>query len=379
MRRDVSEWERPGEHTLDLPVTDIERFAPSTWSFMEFKTRRDLELVDRIYSDHRLLGEFVSKHEGRFQLEFMMNTHDRLFRRRAWLEGKLLLAPDDDTRDPRVRARLRVAGYVPLYEGKSFWIHNPYFSGAQSRDSVSKFVELTDIERELTQESWQEPRLVFRDIAASTNQRTLVPSLMPPAVHANTAPSLEGGFNKAQLLAILGSLTLDYIIRMKISTHLNWHYMETLPVAVWDETAEMGATADELVSRLNTIGAEFGEASDKGLIAGADRLAARLLLDSLVASLYGLHPDELRDIATQFPIYDKEAPPDLRYPELALAVYQAMYSDGTDAATFQATKLVERRAAAGCGFGLDELWQPERGWAEANREARVILENAGVS
>lgn len=378
MRRDVVEWERPWGHATRLFVKDIQRFAPTTWSFMELRGDRDLEVVRRIYAEHELLGDFIDRNAGRFQLEFMMNTHDRIFRRRSWLERNGLLAEQDDMRHPCVRARLRIAGYVPLYEGKSFWLHDPYFAGVKSRDSVSKFVALEDIERELTGDSWQDARLVYRALASSTNQRTLVAALMPPAVHGNASPSLEGAFEKEALLAILNSLALDFIIRMKVSVNVNWHYVETLPIARWESKPDSLDIAKRLARRLNAIGEEFDPPVLEPIFTPKDRLAARLLLDSLVADLYGLHIDDVEHIAAHFPIYDKNAPAELGYQRLAVEVYRTMCADGPDAAEQFATALVEVRREAGCGFGLDQLWQPAEGWEQANREAREILKEAGL-
>jgi hypothetical protein len=378
MRHDVREWERPVDHAVVLTVTSIKRFAPNTWSFMEFKSSRDVDIVERLYADHEVLGDFIDRSHGRFQLEFMMNTHDRIFRRRAWLEREGVLHANQDTRDPRVRARARLQGFVPLYEGKSFWLHDPYFKGAKSQDSVSKFVSVEDIEKELKDHSWAKPRLVFRDIAASTNQRTLVAAVMPPAVHGNTGPTLEGEFDVHLLAAQLGSLTLDYIVRMKVSAHLNWHYMETLPIADWATREESASVADGLVESLNAVGSDFANTAGSALVAPGDRLAARLVLDALVADLYSLQPDDHEHIAAQFPIYDKDAPDHLRYPRLAVGVFRAMASDGIDAAKRRAAQLIEERRRVGCGFGLDELWEPDGGWEQANSEALAILEEAGL-
>jgi len=105
-----------------------------------------------------------------------------------------------------------------------------------------------------------------------------------------------------------------------------------------------------------------------------NRLAARLLLDALVADLYGLHPDDLKHIATRFPIYDRDAPREHRYPSLAVNVFQAMHSDGLAAAENRAAELAAARSSASVGFGLDELWQPNGGWERANQEAQEIIE-----
>lgn len=379
MRQDVREWEHPLDNAVQLSEVAIRRFAPSTWSFMEFKNSRDFEVIGHIYGDHELLGDYVERQGARFNLEFMMNTHDRLFRRRSWLEAQGLLSPRDDSRDPRVRARLRIAGFVPLYEGKSFGLHNPYFKGPNSSDSVNKFVGLAEIERELTSRSWEGVRLVFRDIARSTDQRTMITALIPPAVHGNTGPSIEGDIKPELLAARLGSMVLDYVIRMKISAHLNWHYMETLPIA---DCGSDGAVAEEmiqLVRALNAIGSDFGHAADQDpLVEPQSRMAARLVLDALVADRHGLDPDELRHIAATFQNYDRGAPQPLRYPSLVIEVYEAMVLSGVSGAKDLAAELVAHRETTGCGFGLDELWQPQDGWDHANHEARGILGEAGL-
>jgi hypothetical protein len=379
MRHDVREWERPEEHAVRLSVGDIERFAPTTWSFMELKGDRDLELVDRIYADHTLLGEWVDESDASYSQEFNMTSDDKFFVGRSKLEKLGFVGPDDDMRDPRVRARLRVGGYAVLYEGKSFYVHNPYHRGRASRESVSKCVALADIKSELEGHTWTRPRLVFRDIARSNDQRTLISTLMPPAVHGNKAPSINGLADARSLAALLGSLSIDYLVRMKVSSTINWFYAETLPIPDWSGKA-FDAEASDLVRDLNAIGEEYGPArASDPLLDGGDRMAARLLLDALVGDLYGLDAADLEHIATRFPIYDKDAPPELRYPRLAVEVHVAMVAGGVDNARERAAALIDERRRVGCGFGLDELWQPDGGWEQANREARVILEEAGLA
>ena len=76
---------------------------------------------------------------------------------------------------------------------------------------------------------------------------------------------------------------------------------------------------------------------------------------------------------------DTAAPPELRYTQLAVHVHEAMVSGGIDAAHDRATTLTDERRRAGCGFGLDELWQPGGGWEQANREARAMLDEGGLA
>jgi len=113
--------------------------------------------------------------------------------------------------------------------------------------------------------------------------------------------------------------------------------------------------------------------ADEPFLEGADRMAARLALDALVADAYGLALDDFAHITTRFPIYDKNAG-DFAYSNLALQVYSAYCEHGLERSYARADELTRARAAAGCGFGLDEVYVPEGGWALANAEAHQILE-----
>lgn len=372
MRHDTGEWERPEAHAITVAVSDVQRFSPSTWSFLELRDDEDLALAEKLYGEHELLGAYCERAGASYAQEFNMTSASKHFTARAKLPDGLI-APDEDTRDPRVRARLRAAGFVPLYEGKSFYLHNPYALGKGQQDSTGKFVRAVTASAELGGH-WEAPRLVFRDIARSTDQRTLLPSWMPPVVHGNKAPSLNE-LNDPSLAALFGSLALDYLLRMKVSASLNWFYVETLPIPGWGGTP-FADHAGDLVLRLNAIGADFPEPAENPLIAPEDRLAARLVLDALVADLYGLARDDLAHIATRFPIYDKHAG-EHRYTELVVPVYEAFLADGYEGAQAKAAALAAGRKAAGVGFGLDELWVPPGGWAQANEEARQILAAAG--
>ncbi|MEJ7570318.1 MAG: hypothetical protein WKF41_18905, partial [Gaiellaceae bacterium] len=379
MRHDVSEWERPGEHAVALAVDDIERFAPDTWSFMEFKDEYDLDLVERIYGEHPLLGDVVARLGGHYAAEFHMTNAAKHFVSRSKLEKEGLLEAADDTRDPRVRGRLRAAGFLPLSEGKSFWLHDPYFVGRGQSDSVSKFVSVATAEAELEGDAWRRPRLCMRNVASSTNQRTYIVGVMPPTVHGNSAPTLDGLSWESVLLlnGILASLVVDYVVRMKVSANLNWFYLATIPIPDWSGSV-FADEAPGLVSSLNAVGADFPEMAEEPLIEPGDRLSARLMLDALVADLFGLAPADVRHIAARFPIYDAEVSAEYRYPRLIEKVFRALNQGGFNAAKEEARSLSEVRQTADVGFGFDALWVPEGGWMLANHEARAMFPRVGA-
>ncbi len=373
MRNEVSEWERPLEHSMPLSSRDIRRFAPDTLSFLEFRSPTDVAITEHLYADHAVLGEVMETHGGRYSTEFHMTNDARCFVSSKVLRHRGELADNEDTRDPRVRLRLRQSGYVPLYEGKSFFVHDPYYCGRQYPESITRFVSVDDADARVGREAWRRSRLVFRDVARSVQQRTLTVALMPPAVHGNKAPTLDGLVDPAPLAAVLGSLTLDYIVRMKVSATLNWFYLKTLPVPSAAFQDPFRSRATELVLRLNAVGADFPEVRADAIRIPANRLAARLLLDAFVAQTFSLSPAQFRHITTAFPAYDSNIHEEFRYPRLAAAVYEALVSEGADSAYATSHRLATRRHGLGLSMGFDDLWLPAGGWDAANSEAAPVL------
>jgi hypothetical protein len=258
---------------------------------------------------------------------------------------------------------------VCLYEGKGFWLNNPYYG------PLTSLIPTDVLDERVGRDTWSTARVCTRNVASSTNQRTLVTGLLPPAGHGNSSPTLDGlSLDSAiELKAVMSSLVLDYILRMKVSTNLNWFYLETLPIARADGRSSFARRAPDLVWRLNAIGADFDEPAKDPIVDPAERLAARLLLDALVAEVYELTPKDMAHIATRFPIYDKGVPEEHRYPNLAVQVFRVMHAEGAEQAEREAYRLAEIRRAQGFGFGLDEIYVPEGGWEKANRDARRIL------
>ena len=374
-REDLYQWERPGGGALELAVSDIKRFSPNTWSFMEFRSRDDLRVTEAIYADHPLLGDVVERDGARYASEFHMANGARHFVSRRKLEQSGILAPGIDSRDPRLRAQAWRAGFLPLYEGRSFWMHDPYFSRRGTIESVSKFVALETVLNTLVTRSWADARLVFRDVThSSTNRRTLISAVMPRGVHGNKAPSIDGLGDPFGMVALFGSLVMDYIVRMKVYVTINWFYAETLPVPNWTESI-FGAEAGAIARRLNAVGEDFGARADAPLVDSFDRYSARLLIDVLTADLFRLHPDDVAHIASAFPKYDRQRDLSLRYTSAVVQAYAAWYSDGPEAGRAAIRRLAMARRDAGVGFSLDLFWQPEDGWARANAEAREIDED----
>lgn len=364
MRHDIGEWESPEPPALDLHLSDIQRFSPTTLTFLELKDDRDLEVTERIYGDHRLLGDVVEGMGGQYNGEFHMTNDSGYFTNATQLVRNGLLSESEDLRDPRARARLQVEGLVALYEGKCVWINSPYF------EAPTRAVATEDVAAK-SGDAWTKPRVAARNIGSSTNQRSLIVALIPPTGHGNSLPSIDGLSlrDAAWLCGMLSSLAVDYTLRMRVSANINWFHLETIPLA-------KNAVDDiiDLVLKLNAIGAEYGDAQpQRAFHDGRERMAARLLLDCLVSGAYGLCVADMQHMATRFPIYDRNAA-GFSYTNLAVKVFRSFCSEGIHAARVMADEVTQARRDAGYDFGLDEPYTPTGGWSRANAEARRIRE-----
>ena len=89
MRRNLDDWARAEELILVYTRAQIERFSPESRILLEIQSKREFELLDKIYSNSVLLGS--DEPEGwniNYDIEFMMNTHAHLFPPRPQWEAK---------------------------------------------------------------------------------------------------------------------------------------------------------------------------------------------------------------------------------------------------------------------------------------------------
>lgn len=395
MRLDTGELSDPQAHTLPVTPALVRRFAPNTLSFMELRSTKDLAIAEKLYADHPLLGDLGLC----YSQEFNMTSDSGLWKEgsRAKLVAAGLLGPEDDTRDIRVRFRLWKAGWVPLMEGKHFWQFNPYYLGNDTESGLKKFLDgqrfiARDALRQVAQEQWERardraekndetfgqtlldfmpwvrPRLVYRDIARSTDRRTYISSLIPAIPHGNKSPDISLEIPSSALCALLNSFTIDWVIRRKVSATLNKFYIETLPIPSLHTTHQ--AAIATRASRLTGVNeAPMGEP--------AERLRIRAEIDALVAHAYDLTEDEFSHIlldmdcgAVGFRKTDEGLPAAHRQPQLTLDAYRQLLHKGLDRFLLDGAEIPE--AALAHPRPLIEIWSPEGGWDEAWSEARAI-------
>lgn len=162
-------------------------------------------------------------------------------------------------KQPRAEAELK--GLVPLYEGKTFsqYDHRYASVGYVGQDSdgallapkpVSLDVKQNKafsilprywVKAQLVQERWQQNgwdrpwTLAWRDIARSTDERTIIATVLPAAYGVgHTAGLMMPKVDDKQaacLLALLNSLVVDFVERLKQSSaHASLFYLKQLPI-----------------------------------------------------------------------------------------------------------------------------------------------------
>jgi hypothetical protein len=167
---------------------------------------------------------------------------------------------------------------------------------------------------------YQAYRLGFRDIASNTNERTMVSSIIPPTFHGNKFPTIKI-FDRSEsrlisdaeqlfLCAVWNSFVIDSLLRMKVTTTLNFFYIYQIPVPrltaedaafspIVVRAAQLICTAPEF----DAMAKEVGLSSHKqGITDSAERARLRAELDGLVAHLYGLSETEFAHVLTTFPL-----------------------------------------------------------------------------
>jgi hypothetical protein len=240
----------------------IHRFSPENFGIMEFRSQADYELCGRIRAKHPLLREIGHQ----FRREFHITEDAKFFK--------------------KIGARKLEAGEMPLYEGKMIHQFDTHFippiycvTEKEVREELlrkeifrlAQFVRETDAKivedkplpatkedlAKLLQKifkakkfrlHYEAPRLVYRKIGRSTDERTLISTIVGDAnclgESLNYLTPFEYKISKKgelaqtevaveiihSLVCLLNSLVLNFYIRSKISANVNLFYLYELPI-----------------------------------------------------------------------------------------------------------------------------------------------------
>ena len=306
---------------LSYEPGDIELINPNTQTALLVRSEYDLELCRKLYRAAPVLvresidGSKVISPWRINNMRMFDMTND---------SGNFV------TLDKIGAENARSQGLVPLYEGKMFWQFDHRYSSLglfgengtgslfEPKPVVLDFKQQTNyrivprywIPSHLVQERWDQKNwkkqwtIAWRDISSATNERTVIASVLPAAVGVgNTAGLLMPQVDDKQaacLLAVLNSLVVDYIERIKqSSTHVNLYYLKQLPILppeafspedvefIASRVAQLTRTADDINAVWLTEYPAYVFQEPRA------RLTIRAQLDAYIAKMYGLTREEL--------------------------------------------------------------------------------------
>ena len=359
-----TETVRNPERCFPLAPEDFARVNPNTGTAPVFRTRRDAEITRGIYERHPVL---VDRSDGserkawpvRYRTMFHMTNDSHLFRTAGQLDAAGFY-PIEGNRWKRGDEH-----YLPLYQGRMIGqfdhransvrvnpesTHNPYLSEEVSDEEHADpgflpqsqyWVPASEVESEFAESTGY--TLGFRDIARSTDVRTMISAVVPWAGYGNKVPLLIGQdtATSAFLAANLNSICLDFVLRQKIqSTSLNWYIVEQLPViAPEDYDREFGdTTAREIVRDhvlhftytaydMRPFARDLGYDGEPFRWDDEERRHLRARLDALYFLLYGLSREDAGYVMETLPIVrrqDESAFGSYRTRDMVLAYMNAL-------------------------------------------------------
>jgi hypothetical protein len=177
---------------------------------------------------------------------------------------------------------------LPVVEGK----HVEPFRAAL--DAVAYTIAAADAQRRLRSDRHQHPRLAYRDVAGASNKLTLIAAVLPAGcVSTHTVFCLRTALSlPAQhfLCALFNSLVVNYLVRLRVSTHVTTAIVERLPLP----TREQAPAAFDDLAALARI---LARKADPGAFAQ---------LNALVAELYQLTRAEFEHVLSTFPLVPQQ-------------------------------------------------------------------------
>ena len=362
------------DRCFPLAPADFARVNPNTGTAPVFRTRRDAEIISRIYERHPVL---VDRSDGversdwpvRYHTMFHMSNDSHLFRTAAQLEADGCYPVEEN------RWKRGDDLFLPLYEGKMVQafdhraasvIVNPenlYRPGQPRRATHEEHADtnwLPEPQFWVAESKVEWPTnlgwtIGFKDATASTNAHTMIAAITPRSAYGNTFPLLipigdtsADYLDKAWLLvACFNSLPLDFIARQKVQgQHVNKYIVEQFPIiGPGDYDRPFGAlSARDLVRdhvlRLTYTAHDMAPfAQDLGydgppfLWDEEERRHLRARLDALYFHLYGLGREDADYVLGTFPIVRREDEArfgSYRTRDLVLAYMNALAAGDTE-------------------------------------------------
>lgn len=352
MQRNLADWDRAEEKSLPYSKERVRRFSPTTYAILELRNKRDMEILEKIYSNSVLLGD--DSPDGwkiQYSREFDMTNDSRLFPPRPvweaqgyrpdeygrWLKGKwreeTLDLPRWDIEPGIILSRDGKAWVdekdiediaLPLYEGRMIgqfdfsqkgWVRGRGRTATWRTISWQEKViepQFLMSERHYVKHGStvsQHCKLAFMDISSSTNTRTMIAAILPDCPCGNKVPVLDSKipFHLEVLCANLNSLAYDYLLRARFGgLSINYHVISDTALPRVSMAAILAPVLTKVVLGLSAPGRQFAPRwlhhkpetvrawFSSFALSEHERLRRRCMLDAAMFGVYGLSDNDIK-------------------------------------------------------------------------------------
>ena len=215
---------------IRLRADSVRKFSAGSLGLMEFRSQKEADLVARLYDDRPTLGEFLPKRWNvQLSQEFNMTSDSHLF--------------NEDGDGAPLHGGKTIRAFDHQFSPITYWIQH---SLVQDDEWRGRWRKLRKRKQKPARFDHQHYRTGFRRIARSADERAFISTVIPassvcpdttlvvrrlvPAKKTGQPEEWIGSAQSTWLASVFNSYVLDFLIRMKITTHLDMHFVYALPV-----------------------------------------------------------------------------------------------------------------------------------------------------
>ncbi len=376
MRNDLRDWENADQHRIPYSGAQIRLFSPVTEAMLEVLEQEHLDILTTLHQTPNVrLGSKGDDWGTEYATEFHMSSDSEEFTPRVEMEsegyrrGEMGVWSRGEDRAVAFYTGKMISQFDFAFQEwleppdeKAVWRELPWHVKGWNPQFLMPF--------DNCQHHWQGGvRLAFRDMAKAINERTMIAAVIPAWPCGNKVPYLyEEGTAPVQkvlsLCAVLNSYACDFVVRTRLTgINLNKFIVEEIPVPAPDRVPAIIAL---LAARLNLCHDVFAPVwldlarehprlrsrpwRSWWAVGDRERIRLRSLLDAAIADVYGLDAgvtNASQLLRGQFAWIvrldrtrrkgfwrvgrkrlPRQAPDEVRPPQLALAAYCRLKSEG---------------------------------------------------
>lgn len=412
MIHNIEDWNDSETVSFDYPIKIATEYSPNSSAFLEIGKKEDLEIINKIYSNGKVVGD-KNRKEWIFNTkrEFDMTNDSKLFVSMSDIRDSFKL-------DEYGRCKYENDDILlPLYQGGMInqldFLYKAWESGTglnakwrelpwSNKEFVPQlFIRKSDVVNKTG--TGNKSKIFFRKIARNTDTRTMISAITPSYPSSYSLIRIEVDESKIEDMLLvcqnLNSFCFDYIMRFKcVGTNLTDSILRETPTI--DRQKILNYIKDiikysaslqlsnkvfakewiELVIKYNKLKTQNWYSL--WALTDHERLRLRCILDAVVAEMYGLDYEDLAWILKDDPTdpkgfwrVDKDKPVNMRHTTLTLLAFKRLKEIGIEEFLKEDWQLPEDVAEAMGPRFLD--WQFEKSveesWKECEKHARAFL------